>query len=202
MPSKITVASHALDVSPAWAAIWLNALIKPSAATYLRLAQQPHATARSAYAWMAIGGLVGGLSSGLVTVITQLIQSEPLDAGLLLAIPLYAALVVLFWAIFAGSAQLVARLFKGNGTHKQLSYVFATFSAPLTIVFSLLSLVPQTGVPQILLYLYWTVLYILAIRAINELSFVRALGSGLIALLVTMLAGGLFYSLVLMPGLW
>jgi hypothetical protein len=151
---------------------------------------------------MAIGALVGGLSSGLVTLLAGLTQSEPFDAGLLVAIPLYALLVVLFWAIFAGSAQLIAQLFRGNGTHKQLSYVFAAFSAPLTIIFSLLSLVPQTGIPQILLYLYWVVLYILAIRAVNQFSFIRALSSGLIALLITILVGGMAYSLVLMPGLW
>ena len=202
MSSEVTTAPHVSGTSPAWTAIWLSALTKPSAATYQRLAQEPRATTRSAYTWMAIGALVGGLSSGLVTLLTQLTQSEPLDAGLLVAIPLYALLVVLFWAIFAGSAQLIAHLFKGTGTYKQLSFVFAAFSAPLTIVFSLLSLVPQTGIPQILLYLYWVVLYILAIRAVNQFSFIRALGSGLIALLVTFLVGGMAYSLVLMPGLW
>jgi hypothetical protein len=62
--------------------------------------------------------------------------------------------------------------------------------------------VPQTGIPQILLYLYWIVLYILALRAINQFSFLRALGAGLIALLVTILVGGISYSLVLMPGFW
>jgi hypothetical protein len=202
MSSEMTVAPHSLDPSPTWTTIWLSALTKPSAATYLRLAQAPGATARSAYIWMAIGALVGGLSSGMVTLLVQLTESKPFDAGLLLAIPLYAVLVVLFWAIFAGSAQLIAHLFKGNGTHKQLSYVFAAFSAPLTIIFSLLSLVPQTGIPQILLYLYWIVLYILALRAVNQFSFVRALGAGLIALLATALVGGISYSLVLMPGLW
>ncbi|HET9221267.1 MAG TPA: YIP1 family protein, partial [Roseiflexaceae bacterium] len=164
--------------------------------------QEPRATVRSAYTWMAIGALVGGLSSGLVTLLAGLTLSGPFDAGLLVAIPLYALLVVLFWAIFAGSAQLMAQLFKGRGTHQQLSYVFAAFSAPLTIIFSLLSLVPQTGVPQILLYLYWVVLYILAIRAVNQFSFIRALGSGLIALLVTILVGGIGYGLLLMPGIW
>jgi hypothetical protein len=202
MSSEMTAAPHTLGTSPTWATIWLSALTKPSTATYLRLAQAPQATARSAYTWMAIGALVGGLSSGLVTLVARLTQSEPFDAGLLLAIPLYAVLVVLFWAIFAGSAQLVARLFKGSGSYKQLSYVFAAFSAPLTIIFSLLSLVPQTGIPQILLYLYWIVLYILALRAINQFSFLRALGAGLIALLVTILVGGSSYSLGLMPGFW
>jgi hypothetical protein len=202
MSSEITAAPHPLDASPSWAAVWLNALVKPSAATYARLAQQPRATARSAYMWMAIGGLIGGLSSGLGTALFQISQNQALDTGILLAIPLYAVLVVLFWALFAGSAQLAARLFKGTGTHQQLSYSFAAFSAPLTIAFSILSLVPQTGIVQLVLYVYWIILYIQAIRAVNQISLLRAVGSGLIALLVTLVAGGLSYSLVLMPGLW
>jgi hypothetical protein len=196
MSSKITVAS------PSWAAVWLSALVKPSAVTYANLAQQRQATARSAYIWMAIASLVGGFSSGLGSALFQLSQNQPLDTGLLLAIPLYALLVVIFWALFAGSAQLAARLFKGTGTHQQLTYSFAAFSAPLTIAFSILSLVPQTGILQIVLYVYWIVLYVLAIRAINQFSLLRAIGAGLIALLVTLVVGGLSYSLVLMPGMW
>jgi hypothetical protein len=52
-----------------------------------------------------------------------------------------------------------------------------------------------------LLYLYWIVLYVLAIKAVNQFSLLRALSSGLIALLLTLLVAGVSYVLVLLPGL-
>jgi hypothetical protein len=201
MSNNIATAPQIPETSPSWRGIWLSALLRPSAATYARLARQPRASMRSAYTWIAICSLVGGLSTGLGAVLTQLAQNQPLDGGLVLAIPLYALLVVLFWGMFAGCAQLAARLFKGAGTHKELSYAFATFSAPLIVVFSLLSLVPQMGIPLLLLYLYWIVLYVLAIKAVNQFSLLRALSSGLIALLLTLLVAGVSYVLVLLPGL-
>jgi hypothetical protein len=201
MSNNIVAAPQPQSAPASWLGIWLGALTRPSKATYVRLARQ-HATTRSAYSWIVVGSLVGGLGTSVGPLLVQLTQNQSLDVMLLLAIPLYAILVVLFWGMFAGCAQLAARLFRGKGTHRELSYAFATFSAPLIIVFSILSLVPQTGIPLLLLYLYWIVLYIIAIQAVNQFSLLRAIGSGLIALLLTLLVGGALYSLVLLPGLW
>lgn len=201
MSNNIATAPQIPEPSPSWTGIWLSALLRPSAATYARLARQPRASMRSAYTWIAACSLVGGLSTGLNVVLSRLAQDGSLDVELLLGILLHALLVVLFWGMFSGCAQLAARLFKGAGTYKELSYAFATFSAPLIVVFSILSLVPQLGIPLLLLYLYWIVLYVLAIKAVNQFSLLRALGSGLIALLLTLLVGGVSYALVLLPGL-
>lgn len=202
MSHKSVAAPQFRDAAPSWTEIWLSGLFRPSIATYARLARQPRASMRSAYTWIAISSLAGGIGTALGALFSQLAQGQPPDGGLLLAIPLYMILVVFFWAMFAGCAQLAAGLFKGAGTHKELSYAFATFSAPLIIVFSILSLVPQMGIPLLLLYLYWIVLYVLAIKAVNQFSLLRAVGSGLIALLLTLLVGGVAYALVLLPGLW
>jgi hypothetical protein len=78
----------------------------------------------------------------------------------------------------------MARLFKGAGTYRQLAYVFAAFSAPLLIVASILDVIPQTRILLVGLYLYWIALYVVAVRAVNGLSALKAVAAVFGALLV------------------
>jgi Yip1-like protein len=166
-----------------WRGVWLAALTRPSLATYRRLVQQPKAAARQAYAWMFVGSLVGSLIVSVIPFFSQLIFAQDVDIVLLMALPLPSLLAVLYLALFAGCTQLLARLLKGAGTYQELVYAFASFSAPLIIVASLLTLIPKLEVVLIVLYIYWFVLYAMAVQAVHQLSRIRAVGAVLISFL-------------------
>ncbi len=164
--------------------MWLTALTRPSVATYERLIRQPHAPARSAYTSVFISSLIGGSISSLVPFVSQLAQQQPVDTGLLLAIPVTSMVTMLVWVTFVGCTQGIARLLRGEGTHTQAAYACALFSAPLTIVVSMLALIPRSGFLLLCLYVYWCVLYVVAVQAVNRMSWIRAVTAVLMAVLL------------------
>jgi hypothetical protein len=188
MTKETEAAPHPLLEKPqSWAGIWLAAVTRPSVVTYERLIRQPSAAPRHAAAWILVSGLISGGLGSLVPLFSHLAHREPVDTGLLLAIPAIPVVAVLYWLIFVGCTQWVAHLLKGTGTYQTLAYAFATFSAPLTIAASLLALMPGSGIsgiPLFGLYLYWLALYALAVQAVNQFSRAKAIGSILISLLL------------------
>jgi len=184
--------------------IWLSALVRPSASGYAALGQQPRVSARQAYIWIFVGGLIGGAINALAPFVGQPAEQRYVDMLLLALIPVSALISVGALAAFVWCTQSVARLSKGSGNHRQLTYVFATFSAPLLIVASILDLIPPTRALLVVLYLYWMALYVLAVRAVNGISLVKAIAAVLGAVLILGLAwlGIAFmvgYSGVLLP---
>ena len=172
------------EPSLSWLGIWLTAVTRPSVATYERLLRQPNVTARQAVTWILVSGLFSGVIGSIAPLFSELSHREPLDTWLLLATPAIAVLAALYWIIFTGSTQWIARLLKGDGTYQGLAYAFATFSAPLTIAVSLFALLPRSGLPLLILYLYWLALYVPATRAVNHFSRARAIGSVFLSLIL------------------
>jgi lysylphosphatidylglycerol synthetase-like protein (DUF2156 family) len=91
---------------------------------------------------------------------------------------------VLVWVTFVGCTQGIARLLRGEGTHTQAAYACALFSAPLTIVVSMLALIPRSGFLLLCLYVYWCVLYVVAVQAVNRMSRIKAVTAVLMAVLL------------------
>jgi hypothetical protein len=185
MTKETEAAPHpSLEKPQSWTGIWLAAVTRPSVVTYERLIRQPSAAPKHAAVWILVSGLISGGLGSLVPLFSQLAHREPVDTGLLLAIPAIPVVAVLYWLIFVGCTQWVAHLLKGTGTYQTLAYAFATFSAPLTIAASLLALMPGNGIPLFGLYLYWLALYALAAQAVNQFSRAKAIGSILISLIL------------------
>jgi hypothetical protein len=181
---SIASAEASLNAAPPRIATWLSATFRPSVAGYEQLAQRSEASRRSVYIWMLVSALIGGILASLDPLLAPLVQAQAFDAGLLVAIPLYALLVTLLWALFAGCAQGVARLLKGTGTYSQLAYASAMFSAPLMLIASALASIPWSAVPALILYGYWLVLYAVALQAVNQFSRLKAFAAILSSLLV------------------
>ena len=80
----------------------------------------------------------------------------------------------------------------------------AAISAPLLIATSIVDQIPATRMFLVVLYLYWLAQYVMAIRAVNGLAWVKAIAAvclgllmlGLIWLGVAVLVG---YSGILLP---
>src|SRR5262245_40779863 len=96
---NIAPLQSSLNTAPAGIGLWVSAIFRPSVATYERLLRQPYPSRRFAHIWILVGALIGGLIVSLDALFAPLAQ-QPFDAGLLLAIPLYALIATLFWAIF------------------------------------------------------------------------------------------------------
>jgi hypothetical protein len=207
--SNVPVASGSTGMA-GWFSTWMTAVTKPNEQTYATLAQHPDATSNNrAFIWVFIAGTISALVSGVLGAILGLVGFSAPTGGLadlygvdasrgvaftfgvaICSAPITGALGVLFFAIFTGIVQWVARLFKGTGTFSQLAYVFAAISVPFTLVTSLLSpfsVIPYVGYCvngiSLLLGLYVLVLELMAVKGVNKFGWGEAAGSVFLPLL-------------------
>jgi hypothetical protein len=161
----------------------LAALLHPTIATYTMLGAQRVGVWR-AYRLMFAGSLIGGVINSLAPLGSQLVEQGSLDVLLLAMIPVAALITVCALAAFAGCAQTIARMLKGSGAYAQLAYVLAAISAPLLIVASIVDQIPAARMLLVVLYCYWLAQYVMAIRAVNGLGWVKAIAAVLLGLLL------------------
>ena len=186
-----------------WFSVWLNAVTKPSEQNYSALAGSPEAqTNNRAFTWVFLAGTVSAIISGVLQALLQLAGITPQVPGLsdvlgdtsrsavgslgiaLCTSPVAGAFAVLFFAIFVGIIQWVAKMFKGTGSFSQLAYVTAAISVPFTLVSSLLTPFVTLGVVgycfsgvSLLLGLYAMYLQLLAVKSVNRFGWGEAAGS-------------------------
>ena len=160
---------------PPWSKLWLVATTRPSLVTYRSHLPRESTGVRHAFLWILLSGVLGGTANVLGSLLTSSPQNQYFDAGLLIAIPLLALLIAFQWAIFVGCTHVGARLLKGKGTYGRQAYVFATFSAPLLMVVSVLSVIPSLNILLLAVCLYWFGLYVLGLQAVQQISRLKAL---------------------------
>lgn len=186
-----------------WFSIWINAVTKPSEQSFLAMAEHPDARSNNrAFTWVFLAGTVAAIISGVLRAIlelagfttqipgfSELVDTAPRSAlgslGIALcSSPVSGAFAVLFFAIFVGIVQWVAKMFKGVGNFQQLAYVMAAISVPVSLVTSLLAPFSVIGVVgycfsaiTLLIGLYAMYLQLLAIKAVNKFGWGEAAGS-------------------------
>lgn len=186
-----------------WFSIWLKAVTKPSEQAYSALAGSPDAqTNNRAFTWVFLAGTVSAIISGILQALLQLAGLAPQMPGLsdlvgnaprsaigslgiaLCTSPVAGAFAVLFFAIFVGVVQWVAKMFKGTGSFSQLAYVTAAISVPFTLVSSLLTPFVTLGpvgycfsAVSLLLGLYAMYLQLLAVKSVNRFGWGEAAGA-------------------------
>jgi hypothetical protein len=170
-----------------WARIWLAAVTKPTVATYRELAHHPQVGSVDAWVWLLGSSLLSGLCISLGSVFAR---TGATASSLALAIATFALIAVVSWACFAACIQAIARLLKGGGQYHSLIFVFAAFNAPLILLASGLSLVPRGDAILMVLYLYWLALYLVAVQATHQFSWMKAASTVLFS--VVLLSGTLF----------
>jgi hypothetical protein len=175
--------------------VWLKAVTKPNEQTYADLASSPDANPNKAYLWLALSYIFTVfvvMLGSFVSTSTQYGGSIGDALGgsliaLICAAPIGAVIGVLAYAIETAIIQWVAKLFKGTGTYSQLIYVFAAFTAPISIVsgvISLFSLIPFIGlcfsIISIGIGIYTLVLMVMAVKGVNKFGWGEAIGSVLL----------------------
>ena len=180
-----------------WFSTWMEAVTKPNEQTYARIASSPNAKLSTALLWVFIGSLVNFFVVALVqgAVMGQMMQQfgienipvRSLGGGFLSAIcgaPVGAVISVVFFVIFAGVVQWVAKMFGGTGTFDQMIYVFAAITVPFTLVSSVMTLlaaIPYVGacfgLLGFLAGIYVLVLEVMAVKGVNQFGWGQAAGA-------------------------
>lgn len=186
-----------------WFSIWMDAVTKPNEQTYAALAEQPDAMSNNrAFIWVFLAGTVSALITGVLRAILDMAgvpmqvpgfpeltggaeQSAVASLGIAICTsPIAGAFAVLFFAIFVGIIQWVAKLFGGTGNFSQLAYTIAAISVPFTLLSSVLSPFSTVNVVgycvggiSLLLGLYALALQVMAVKAVNKFGWGQALGS-------------------------
>lgn len=180
-----------------WLSTWMDAATKPNELTYARLAASPNAKLSTAFLWVFLGSLVNFFAVSLMqgAIMGQMMQQfdfegmpvRSLGGGFLSALcgaPVGAVFSVIFFAIFTGVVQWVAKMFGGKGTFEQLAYVFAAITVPVTLVSSVLTLfaaIPYVGLCfgflGLALGIYVVVLELMALKGVNQFGWGQAAGA-------------------------
>ncbi|MBC7814468.1 MAG: YIP1 family protein [Burkholderiales bacterium] len=189
-----------------WYETWRMAILRPGEETARRIANDPNASARTAYLWV--------LASTIFTLPVSLLQLSLLPEALnqpeirelfpaemtgqiltisMWAIPIGVLLSVPLFMLSMTITHWASRQFGGMGSYERLAYANAAFSAPLQIVAAVIGLVALflttsggIDLSQIgtLIGLYSFVLYAISIKAIHELTWGRTIGSILILMVI------------------
>jgi hypothetical protein len=166
---------------------WIQALTQPSVATYQGIVQDPQASSKRAYGWLASSAALGFLISSISAALWGSLGSgEAPDnaSSILCGLPVAVLLVILGVAIMAGLSNLIARMFGGEGTYSTLLYGIAAYTAPLSLIGSLIGAIPIIGVFLSLLPgLYGLVLNVIAVKAVHKFEWWKAVVSSVVVLL-------------------
>lgn len=170
--------------------VWATVLTVQDVKVYEDLLNDPKASLGRAFTWMAIAGLVNALLLPLVFILNPGISelaSMPEFQGanttsflfifvliLLIVAPISS---VINLAIVGGIQNFLARFFAGAGNYTRTVYALAAFLSPITILSSLVILIPIVG--QCLsfpLAIYNIVLNVRALKAAHFISTGAAIG--------------------------
>ena len=182
MARQLTAVPLSQRLQP-WLGIWVMAVTHPSATTFGALASRPDARASTGVGWVFAAGLVAGLFDTAAQLIEGTAGIALVDTLLLATILLSALFATLYLLAFAGCALGAARLLRGTASYGPLTYTFASFSAPLLLIASVLAHLPGSRALLLALYAYWLALSVVALRSASRLSLRKALVAALGALL-------------------
>ncbi len=170
--------------------VWVSALTQPSVATFEDFVQDPDATHKRAYNWMFVSAPIGYAISTLVNAVLMVFiagapeDPETFGMGLICGAPIAAYLSVLGLMINAGITQEIASALGGTGTYSKLAYAFAAYLAPLVLILSVLGLIPYLNLLSYPLAIYGIVLNVIAVKAVHQFSWGKAIASSASSVLI------------------
>ena len=199
---------------------WTTVLLSTDIESYADVLDDPEAGAGRAFEWIAYTGLVSGLVSPLYlltnpdfTTLTEMPEFRQIfgNAGtntffilmlavaMMLLVPLFSVIGLAFnGAIY----NFLAITFGGNGTYGRTVYALAAYMAPVTLLTSLLSIIPVAGqCIASLLGIYNIVLTVRALRAAHSLSVGTALAVMFAPGIIFMILGCLIVLVVGLPAM-
>jgi hypothetical protein len=153
-----------LPVSHSWLEAWVKALMRPSLKTFEELANDPKASSSRAFKWIFVSALIISLPTWI------------LSGGSLLGAGIGA---VLGAALFITIINVIALLLGGKGTYGQLTFTMAAFMVPLALISIVVQVIANLNsslgfVVWLLFGLYWLVLAVIAVKAVHQFGWLKA----------------------------
>ena len=175
--------------------VWMTAVNSQDERSYADLLHDPEMGLGRAFTWSAIAGVVGAIVVPIQLMMTPdlselLARPEirqavggSVNQGVLIIMITIAALIlspigsVINLAIFGGLQHVLAMFFGGGGNYTRTVYALAAFLAPMTMVTSLIAIVPVVGgCLSLPLAIYNFVLNVRALKAAHSLTNGAAVG--------------------------
>jgi hypothetical protein len=199
-----------------WLGAWRAALTRPSVATYTDLLLDPKASLRRAVAWLfsatLLSYLVGvGIQAAvfpgmLAEVIRDAAETAPAGIGVtptvvlvisLACTPFLAGFVLLTYLVGFGLIHFIASALGSQGTYSELVYTHTAYLAPLTLLTTLLGMIPVVNCLTVPLGLYSFGLQLMALKSATRMGWGRVIATLLIVglligLVVAVLGLGVF----------
>lgn len=182
--------------------VWATALTLGGDA-YEDLLKDPNASLGRAFTWTALAGLVSALTLPFLVMFnpqfSELTSLSEFQSGDMTGFLIMFTLIMLFvapissvinLAISGGLQSFLARFFGGTGNFTRTVYALAAFLAPMSMIVSLLAIIPIVGqCLTIPLAFYNLVLNVRALRAAHSISTGAALGVIFAPALLAMIFG-------------
>lgn len=189
--------------------VWATALTQGGEA-YEDLLKDPNVSLGRAFTWMALAGLVSALLLPFLVMFnpqfSELTSLSEFQSGDMTGFLIMFTLIMLFvapissvinLAISGGLQSFLAGFFGGTGNFTRTVYALAAFLAPMSIIVSLLAIIPIIGqCLTIPLGFYNIVLNVRALRAAHSISTGAALGVIFAPALLVMIFGCLLVFLL------
>ncbi len=196
-----------------WYEIWRDVWTNPGVEAFWSILKEPDHSATRGFIWIGITSLVLGLISGIVSIPILRSTSSQLPSILsggetvlttLCTIILAPIFTIIVMIIMTGIYHFVAKLFHGTGNWSDLVFCIAAVVAPASILSSVISVIWAIfsqirvlfflvaiifGIVAVALAIYNIILYILAIRASENVGTGGAIATVLIPIGVVLVLG-------------
>ncbi len=162
-----------------WSEVFQMALTQPNTDAYETILNDPHASTNRAYVWIVACYTV----AWAIQYVGQMVWGRnPLSSSSghaspvlgIICLPFVGVLGLIAFLIGTGIQHLAAKLLGGKGTFDDMVYVNAAWTAPLSILSAVISLVPCINCFGFLLSLYGLVLSVIGIRVVHQFETGRA----------------------------
>lgn len=180
----------------AWSQVWPRALLRPSLVAFKDIVSRPDVTTHRAYSWVFLSALLSGVMMGVAGLILpdsplaaarQVAGLGPLLAGIVMLAPIGAFLAVLTFMFEARVTQALARRAGGAGAYPHLTFAMAAYRSPLLLASGVIEVVPPARGLATILGLYGLFLDVLAVRAVHDLNWSRAVLSCAVVIALNLL---------------
>jgi hypothetical protein len=174
-----------ITVDLTWSEVWEIVISQPSIETFQTILRDVNANTTRGLTWVLIAGFV----SGVVNVLAQAVfglaflpvgfgNNDVLSFSLIcsvILIPISAVLTLIVFLIMALIIHVGASILGGKGQFDALSYSFASFYAPLSIIGSVVGFVPCLGfLAAIGIGFYQLYLSVIAVKTVHGFGWFQA----------------------------
>jgi hypothetical protein len=196
--------------SYSWLGAWSTALRRPSVEAYESIIDDPRSSLGRAITWLVTSSLAAYAATGLLQaarlqmvawpeLLGTIATTERVDPELLSTIVNYLWLPILCMVPLASVAFVIGQLiysavlhfalsaFGGQETYADLVYALAAYTAPLTLIGTLLGIIPYVNILTLPLGIYGLLLHFLAVKSASRLGWGAATASIMIVGLLFLL---------------